>query len=277
MSRFNLFNRLKLSRGISSWFLKNFNLHRRDISVCISPMLPAMALPALETPPSPTQVALFDAARRGDIGGIRAALADGANPLMKEAKEEYIGGDPYPYEIALNNKHLGAAAYLLDCTEPAARDFPNIRLRVVARDFPEAMEMLVDYGADINSALFHAVVFNRLDLARALLERGADKLSVLFKGWIPENPKIYRLLLRGESDKNLDLGWILFHFAIYPNSEMINTLLYECNIRANQLDNLSLRLILERDGCAGLAERLALAIHGQTLAEYQDLNREPFV
>jgi ankyrin repeat protein len=109
---------------------------------------------------------LWNAARSGDIGGVRSALADGANNFGEALVE------------ASRNNFLAAAAYLLDRGADVhfSDDLP-LR-RAAEHGHAETVRLLLERGANIHAhdeyALNQAAVNGQPETVRLLLDQGAD-------------------------------------------------------------------------------------------------------
>jgi hypothetical protein len=89
------------------------------------------------------ELRLVEAARRGDIGGVRAALADGAKSLPQAARAAAAG------------RELATANYLLDCAERPSALTRSLLLGAAASGCVEVVDLLIRRGAGItpNAAL----------------------------------------------------------------------------------------------------------------------------
>jgi cytohesin len=117
------------------------------------------------------KLALWKAATSSDIGGIRAALADGTNPNAKTA------GWPPLLRAAAEGQHL-AVEYLASCGADA-HIYQEAPLRHAAiNGHLETVRVLLARGADarvLNSKpLRDAAKRGDLEMVRALLDAGAD-------------------------------------------------------------------------------------------------------
>jgi hypothetical protein len=156
---------------------------------------------------------LFEAAKKGDIGGIREALAGGAHP------DDVKPGAVTPLMIAADKERLSAVQYLLD-----AGANPNIATRMgltalhkaIKRGCVEIAKLLLERGADPNTEDCYrrtpladcfnmpgpdATMFIRLFAERGALERGkSSAASALKYAVIGQDPDLAQFLLeRGAS------------------------------------------------------------------------------
>jgi hypothetical protein len=137
---------------------------------------------------------LLDAARCGDIGAIRAALAESAGGLNQALVEASKAGQ------------VIAAGYLIDrgADLHASRDQA---LRLAARQGQaEVLRLLLDRGADLHAmdecALYWAASNDRLEAAQLLLERGAD-IDALAGYPCPAGPAVAKLLRQARWKRRL--------------------------------------------------------------------------
>ena len=120
--------------------------------------------------------AIHDAAKKGDIAAIAAALDAGADVNESD-------GLATPLVYAVNRQHLDAAKLLVergaDVNAAAKIGGPPLMV-AVAKKRPELITLLLAHGADPNStagkqtALHAAVKHGCLDCVAALVEAGAD-------------------------------------------------------------------------------------------------------
>ncbi|XP_065343629.1 serine/threonine-protein phosphatase 6 regulatory ankyrin repeat subunit B-like [Cloeon dipterum] len=109
----------------------------------------------------------------------------------------------------------------------------------VFEDYPEILEKLVDFGADVNLknddgwTPLHFAARYKPELCQKLLDHGADVNSIDQDGWTPLhfaarfNPQIFQTLLEHGADVNLKerAGWTALHFAARYNPDLCPTLL----------------------------------------------------
>lgn len=146
--------------------------------------------------------ALHEAAARGDVAGIRAALAAGAHVDAKAGK----GWTALIHALAA--RHVEAARALIDAG--ASLNFvthqgsPPIVFAAAIGDLRLIEEML-DLGADPDLALnesssaLHVALVNHPDVARLLVARGAHPESIIHVGGLGDRaPPIFRMARAGE-------------------------------------------------------------------------------
>jgi uncharacterized protein len=121
---------------------------------------------------------LVDAAERGDMAGIAAALLAGADPNAYEGTDDLT-----PLRLATDSGHLHAMTALLAAGARAngENNFGTTPLMFAAWNADmAAIDALLAAGADVNHAqycgdtsLHHASRNGELDVARVLLDAGA--------------------------------------------------------------------------------------------------------
>jgi uncharacterized protein len=122
---------------------------------------------------------LSDAAYRGDVAGIAAALLAGADPNAFEGTDDWT-----PLLWAADNGHVAAIAALLAAgarVDGVDSSVGNTPLMLAAWDGrTPAIDALLAAGADVHranqygyTALRFASLYGRLDAARVLLDAGA--------------------------------------------------------------------------------------------------------
>jgi ankyrin repeat protein len=129
---------------------------------------------------------LFDAAKKGDIGAIRSALAEGASPDATTGKTTTT-----PLMIAAEKGRTLAVQYLLDAgANPnlATRQGTTALHKAIAKGQFEAVELLLERGADprvedgrglipVQEACFAFVGDKAVEIVRMILERGSPTSS----------------------------------------------------------------------------------------------------
>jgi ankyrin repeat protein len=136
---------------------------------------------------------LYWAARRGDSYAVKLLLQHGANPLLSSAKTNWKN----PLHAAAFGGHAECLSALLATGMPInIRDAEGMTAFHYAAsksdDAAACVTQLLDGGADINegdndkrTAFLMAAQNGHLDIARILLERGADKDLPEIGGWTP--------------------------------------------------------------------------------------------
>jgi cytochrome c len=137
--------------------------------VCLSICLCLVPLPS-------HAAAIHDAAKKGAIAALSAALEAGANINQSD-------GTATPLYHAVNGAHLGAAKLLIERgADPNAQSVLGITplgIAIGKRNI-ELMKLLLDHGAHPNSAVGRQTVLHLaaakgcLDCVKALVEAGAD-------------------------------------------------------------------------------------------------------
>ena len=125
------------------------------------------------------EMELIKSAWAGDTETLKALVAKGADINLTDKKKRT------PLLFAASNGHTATVQYLLDQgADVNARDSDEqtALLYAAKRSFNETARLLIDKGAEVNaqskkrgiSALMLAAVWDNEDLAKMLLEHGAD-------------------------------------------------------------------------------------------------------
>jgi cytochrome c len=143
----------------------------------LSPIIILLVCVCLYIVSSTSQAAaIHDAAKKGDVAAISAALGAGAN--INESD-----GIATPIYYAVQGAHLGAAKLLMergaDVNTPSALGVAPLGPAVGRRNM-ELIQLLLDHGANPNSAMGRQTVLHLaawqgcLECVKALVEAGAD-------------------------------------------------------------------------------------------------------
>jgi hypothetical protein len=134
---------------------------------------------------------LFAAAKAGDIGGVRAALADGAE-VMAVAEEEPTrnrrrrrwrlsslinSGNYHPHEFAAKIGHAHIVDYLRQMGADIFAHESLAFLLAAENNNTEVVSLFLEIGVDLhdrNEALQSAAHVGHADMIRLLLDSGAD-------------------------------------------------------------------------------------------------------
>ena len=168
---------------------------------------------------------LREAAKNGDVDGLRAAIKEGADVNSFQEEDELID----EYEIALCALYLAASPYYGNSTECArvlidtgadvdiADEDGVVLIYACYEDWSLAVvRLLLDAGANTNhqdsngcSALYYASMKGRMDYVRLLLDFGADPNLANNDGLIPlmhaalyNHTETMRLLIEGGAQVN---------------------------------------------------------------------------
>lgn len=111
---------------------------------------------------------LFDAARKGDLAGVKALVGKGA---AVDARNRY---EATPLLYAAMNGHTEVVRFLLDKgAGPNVKDtFYNWVpiTQAAARGHAEVVKLLLEKGADSTEAMRNAIMGGRVEVARAVLQ-----------------------------------------------------------------------------------------------------------
>lgn len=183
---------------------------------------------------------LHKAAYRGNLGGVRSALADGCDPdtAAKLPYYDFAAGEVITYDtplaLAVRAKHAEAARELL---KGGARPDPHVIPNAVEVG-PEFVRIMLDAGFDPDTpvdawpnrggtALHWACYYRKPEIARMLLDTGADPnartelgdppLALVAGGRAsPEKVELIRLLLEAGADPNAS-------FITYEDGQRVST------------------------------------------------------
>ena len=136
-------------------------------------------LPSIPDYLAPNEKALFSNAYNGDLKGVQAALAKGASINIADQKKRTA------LMLSASNGHTAVVEYLIgEGADVNARDGDNQTPLMYAskRSFNKTAAVLLKNGAEVNiqskkegiSALMLAAIWNNVELARMLLDHGAD-------------------------------------------------------------------------------------------------------
>lgn len=152
-------------------------------------------------------------------------------------------------DYALMNNRMGFVKFLLFMgTNPNAKiDSSRFCLtgnsEIVSYHYPlhtaagegglEVTRMLLDYGALVNAAdesgntaLRYSALYGRADIARLLLQRGAEVNSAAVKEAAKEGEiEIVRLLFEKRAEKNPDIDEFLCQAVLYGNEDVLRFLI----------------------------------------------------
>jgi ankyrin repeat protein len=139
----------------------------------------AAPIAAQQSPPTPEELALFEAAYDGNLADVERLVAGGV------AVDAVDPENRTPMMFAAFNGHRQVVSFLL--TGGAAVDFKDGNGRTAlmyaaSGPFVETVEVLLDAGAEIDiqgtlegfTALMTAAAEGQTEVVRLLLERGAD-------------------------------------------------------------------------------------------------------
>ena len=174
MSRFTGFNPCRSSRKDLYCVVMKIILHRRrSLSVLATPTR------RQQTPPTPEELALFEAAYTGKLADVERLVAAGTTVDAVDAENRT------PMMFAAFNGHRQVVSFLL--TQGAEVDSKDASGRTglmyaASGPFVETVEVLLDAGAEVNTqgslegftALMTAAAEGQIEVVRLLLERGAD-------------------------------------------------------------------------------------------------------
>lgn len=136
-------------------------------------------LAAQQAPPTPGELALFEAAHNGELADVKRLVASGTTVDAMDEENRT------PMMFAAFNGHGRVVSYLLtQGAEVDSRDASGRTglLYASSGPFVDTVEILLDAGADVNiqgslegfTALMTAAAEGQLEVVRLLLERGAD-------------------------------------------------------------------------------------------------------
>jgi ankyrin repeat protein len=173
-------------------------------------------------PQTPNDV-LGEAAKLGDIGGIRAALADGADIHAR------VFQDLQPLAVAVRYGHLTAIHYLLD--------------------------QAADINANSGSALREAIFYDRKAILIALLDRGADRdcghrhsQNAIYWAVTRGRTEIVKILLERETGDEIFNDQMFIRAVFWKQYETLNFLINKREVSFCGLDNKTLVSIMKTGG-----------------------------
>lgn len=116
------------------------------------------------------------AIRKGNLNEVQRLLDEGASPNI--AADYGVGAESIPVgnlSLAVNfNEDPGPMVkLLLEAGADPSEDFPAMH-DAIEKGNLEVVELLIQYGADVDSGLQSAVMFDQVAIVRRLLDYGAD-------------------------------------------------------------------------------------------------------
>lgn len=115
------------------------------------------------------------AVREGDVDTVKTLLNEGADP-NKEANygsgEEILVGN-LSLAVNFNEEPTEIVKLLLEAGADPAKDFMAMS-DAIDKGNLDVVELMVEYGGDINGGLQAAVMSNQIEIATMLLQHGAD-------------------------------------------------------------------------------------------------------
>lgn len=119
---------------------------------------------------------LNSAIREGNLNEVQRLLDKGASPNI--AADYGVGAESIPVgnlSLAVNfNEDPGPMVkLLLEAGADPSEDFPAMH-DAIEKGSQEVVELLAQYGADVDGGLQSAVMFDQVAIVRLLLDHGAD-------------------------------------------------------------------------------------------------------
>ncbi|MBA9085979.1 ankyrin repeat protein [Fontibacillus solani] len=116
------------------------------------------------------------AIREGKLNEVQQLLNEGVSPNI--AADYGVGADVIPVgnlslAVNFNEDPVPLVKILLEAGANPSEDFPAMHYAIEKGDL-EVVELLAQYGADVDSGLQSAVMFDQVSIVRMLLDHGAD-------------------------------------------------------------------------------------------------------
>ncbi|MNW52961.1 Ankyrin repeats (3 copies) [compost metagenome] len=119
---------------------------------------------------------LNTAIREGNLNEVQRLLDEGASPNI--AADYGVGADAIPVgnlslAVNFNEDPVPMVKILLEAGADPSEDFPAMH-DAIEKGNLEVVDLLAQYGADVDSGLQSAVMFDKVEIVRMLLAHGAD-------------------------------------------------------------------------------------------------------
>ncbi len=136
------------------------------------------------------------AIREGKLNEVQRLLDEGASPNI--AADYGVGAESIPVgnlslAINFNNDPVPMVKILLEAGADPSEDFPAMH-DAIEKGNLEVVELLTQYGADVDSGLQSAVMFDQVAIVRLLLDYGADPNKGVMLAKTTYNADILKLL-----------------------------------------------------------------------------------
>ncbi|MNW37783.1 Ankyrin repeats (3 copies) [compost metagenome] len=139
---------------------------------------------------------LNTAIREGNLDEVQRLLNEGAQPNI--AADYGVGAESIPVSnlslaVNFNNDPVPIVKMLLEAGADPVEDFPAMHDAIQKGDL-NVVELLAQYGADVDSGLQSAVMFDQIDIVRLLLDYSADPNKAVTMARTTYNANILKLL-----------------------------------------------------------------------------------
>ncbi|GIO03543.1 hypothetical protein J5TS2_42110 [Brevibacillus halotolerans] len=139
---------------------------------------------------------LNTAIREGNLNEVQRLLDEGASPNI--AADYGVGADAVDVgnlslAVNFNEDPVPMVKILLEAGADPLEDFPAMH-DAVEKGNLEVVELLTQYGADVDSGLQSAVMFDQVDIVRLLLDHGADPNKGVMLARTTYNANMLKLL-----------------------------------------------------------------------------------